>query len=137
MLTITPGTAHGRRIKLRNQRRPGNARLSSNALDSFRIFQGKVLDEYVIGQDRAKKILAVAVYNHYKRLQAKPGDKRHRADRKHRWAAAPAQVEPGRRSGDRVGARRDGDVRDHDAVDHVLVGPIHSTRPVHERYQNI
>ncbi|MDR0339938.1 MAG: ATP-dependent Clp protease ATP-binding subunit ClpX [Desulfovibrio sp.] len=26
------------------------------------------LDEYVIGQDRAKKILAVAVYNHYKRV---------------------------------------------------------------------
>src|SRR5215813_6637166 len=26
----------------------------------------KVLDEYVIGQDRAKKILAVAVHNHYK-----------------------------------------------------------------------
>jgi ATP-dependent Clp protease ATP-binding subunit ClpX len=26
------------------------------------------LDEYVIGQDRAKKVLAVAVYNHYKRL---------------------------------------------------------------------
>ncbi|NIP39177.1 MAG: ATP-dependent Clp protease ATP-binding subunit ClpX, partial [Candidatus Dadabacteria bacterium] len=27
------------------------------------------LDEYVIGQDRAKKILAVAVYNHYKRVE--------------------------------------------------------------------
>ncbi|MCC6462100.1 MAG: ATP-dependent Clp protease ATP-binding subunit ClpX [Saprospiraceae bacterium] len=27
------------------------------------------LDEYIIGQDDAKKILAVAVYNHYKRLQ--------------------------------------------------------------------
>jgi ATP-dependent Clp protease ATP-binding subunit ClpX len=30
----------------------------------------KVLDEYVIGQDEAKKVLAVAVYNHYKRLRA-------------------------------------------------------------------
>ena len=29
----------------------------------------KVLDDYVIGQDRAKKVLSVAVYNHYKRLQ--------------------------------------------------------------------
>ncbi len=29
----------------------------------------KFLDEYVIGQPHAKKILAVAVYNHYKRLQ--------------------------------------------------------------------
>ncbi len=29
------------------------------------------LDEYVIGQERAKKILSVAVYNHYKRIKAK------------------------------------------------------------------
>ena len=29
------------------------------------------LDEYVIGQDEAKKVLAVAVYNHYKRLKQK------------------------------------------------------------------
>ena len=28
----------------------------------------QILDEYVIGQDEAKKILAVAVYNHYKRI---------------------------------------------------------------------
>ena len=28
------------------------------------------LDEYVIGQEKAKKILAVAVYNHYKRLRS-------------------------------------------------------------------
>jgi ATP-dependent Clp protease ATP-binding subunit ClpX len=28
----------------------------------------KFLDQYVIGQDRAKKILSVAVYNHYKRI---------------------------------------------------------------------
>ena len=26
------------------------------------------LDEYVVGQDRAKRALAVAVYNHYKRV---------------------------------------------------------------------
>ena len=30
-----------------------------------------VLDEYVIGQEQAKKVLAVAVYNHYKRLSTK------------------------------------------------------------------
>ena len=29
----------------------------------------KILDEYVIGQEKAKKILSVAVYNHYKRLE--------------------------------------------------------------------
>jgi ATP-dependent Clp protease ATP-binding subunit ClpX len=33
----------------------------------------KVLDEYVIGQERAKKVLSVAVYNHYKRLQTRTG----------------------------------------------------------------
>lgn len=32
----------------------------------------KHLDEYVIGQDEAKKVLSVAVYNHYKRLMQKP-----------------------------------------------------------------
>ena len=31
----------------------------------------KFLDDYVIGQEDAKKILAVAVYNHYKRLNQK------------------------------------------------------------------
>ncbi len=30
------------------------------------------LDEYVVGQDRAKKILSVAVYNHYRRITAGP-----------------------------------------------------------------
>ncbi len=30
----------------------------------------KTLDDYVVGQDLAKKVLSVAVYNHYKRIQA-------------------------------------------------------------------
>lgn len=30
----------------------------------------KILDEYIIGQDEAKKVISVAVYNHYKRLKA-------------------------------------------------------------------
>ena len=33
------------------------------------------LDEYVIGQERAKKVLAVAVYNHYKRLRFQKSSK--------------------------------------------------------------
>src|SRR5210317_1995905 len=33
------------------------------------------LDDYVIGQDRAKKVLAVAVYNHYKRLEVSSATK--------------------------------------------------------------
>ncbi len=31
----------------------------------------RILDEYVIGQDYAKKVLSVAVYNHYKRIESK------------------------------------------------------------------
>src|SRR5215467_1120994 len=31
------------------------------------------LDDYIIGQTQAKKILSVAVYNHYKRIEAKTG----------------------------------------------------------------
>jgi len=35
----------------------------------------KVLDDYVIGQERAKRILSVAVHNHYKRINAKTNSK--------------------------------------------------------------
>ena len=45
------------------------------------------LDDYVVGQDRAKKVLAVAVYNHYKRVHSRrparpprPGQARAAAD---------------------------------------------------------
>lgn len=45
---------------------------SSFSLDSIKLRKpGEIkqfLDQYVIGQERAKKILSVAVYNHYKRL---------------------------------------------------------------------
>lgn len=34
----------------------------------------KLLDEYVIGQDDAKKVLSIAVYNHYKRLISEESD---------------------------------------------------------------
>ena len=35
----------------------------------------KALDDYVIGQDHAKKVLSVAVHNHYKRLKHQAGHK--------------------------------------------------------------
>jgi len=47
-------------------------------LDGVKLLKPKeikeFLDQYVIGQDRAKKILAVSVYNHYKRLTQKVDD---------------------------------------------------------------
>ena len=46
------------------------AKPSSKGLPKPHEIKG-VLDEYVIGQDPAKKVLSVAVYNHYKRLGSK------------------------------------------------------------------
>src|SRR5690348_9020559 len=49
-----------------------NATPSSYKLSVKKPFElKKFLDEYVIGQDDAKKVLAVAVYNHFKRLNQK------------------------------------------------------------------
>lgn len=50
----------------------------SEGLDTINLLKPKeikaVLDEYVIGQDEAKKVLSVAVYNHYKRITAQTKD---------------------------------------------------------------
>src|SRR4051812_1456 len=48
----------------REENRPAVALPAPMEIKSF-------LDDYVVGQDRAKKILAVAVYNHYKRIYSK------------------------------------------------------------------
>ncbi len=46
--------------------------VSTQTLDNLTPSKIKsILDEYVIGQEHAKKILSVAVYNHYKRLNSK------------------------------------------------------------------
>ncbi len=50
-----------------NSRRSNKDKLSFNDIPKPREIK-KYLDDYVIGQDEAKKILSVAVYNHYKRL---------------------------------------------------------------------
>ncbi len=49
---------------------PQNPQSSRTALPKPREIQD-VLDQYVIGQARAKKTLAVAVYNHYKRIESR------------------------------------------------------------------
>ncbi|HYQ58052.1 MAG TPA: ClpX C4-type zinc finger protein, partial [Draconibacterium sp.] len=51
---------------------------SSFDLDEIKLLKPKeikdFLDQYVIGQDRAKRVLSVSVYNHYKRLTQKVED---------------------------------------------------------------
>ena len=49
------------------KRRARSSNLSFNQIPKPREIK-KYLDEHVIGQDEAKKVLSVAVYNHYKRL---------------------------------------------------------------------
>ncbi|WP_267382920.1 ATP-dependent protease ATP-binding subunit ClpX [Cyanobacterium sp. uoEpiScrs1] len=53
------------------KRRSSRERLSLNQIPKPREIKN-YLDEYVIGQDEAKKVLSVAVYNHYKRLSLSP-----------------------------------------------------------------
>jgi ATP-dependent Clp protease ATP-binding subunit ClpX len=51
----------------------GNEKYNKNSNNELNLLKPKeikeFLDQYVIGQDEAKKTLSVAVYNHYKRLQ--------------------------------------------------------------------
>lgn len=52
-----------------------NASTLSSSLNLAKPIDIKIhLDQYVIGQDDAKRILSVAVYNHYKRLAQQKGD---------------------------------------------------------------
>jgi endopeptidase Clp ATP-binding regulatory subunit (clpX) len=59
-------------LMIRHENTPSSSSFKLNVKKPIEI--KRFLDEYVIGQDDAKKVLAVAVYNHYKRLQQKPGE---------------------------------------------------------------
>ncbi|HIF14849.1 MAG TPA: ATP-dependent Clp protease ATP-binding subunit ClpX, partial [Bacteroidetes bacterium] len=51
---------------------PGKSSDTSSVSDQIELLKPKeiknILDEYIIGQDEAKKVISVAVYNHYKRV---------------------------------------------------------------------
>lgn len=53
-------------------------KVDAGALPNFKLIKPreikKFLDEYVIGQDEAKRVMSVAVYNHYKRLMQRKVD---------------------------------------------------------------
>ena len=57
---------------IREEVQESNSEKSQDSLPTPREIK-EILDEYVIGQKRAKKVLSVAVYNHYKRLRYDKG----------------------------------------------------------------
>lgn len=61
-----PGTPQKQRIKKKKERR-SEPSFSLKDIPAPHIIKQQ-LDEYVIGQDQAKKVISVAVYNHYKRI---------------------------------------------------------------------
>lgn len=60
-------------VKTKKKEKKETPALDINKLPAPHVIKGN-LDEYVMGQERAKKVLAVGVYNHYKRVLAEKGD---------------------------------------------------------------
>ncbi len=58
--------------KSKSNAQPNEGQLKFSSSSNLKVMKPmeitKYLDEYIIGQDEAKKVIAVAVYNHYKRL---------------------------------------------------------------------
>ena len=57
------------KVKLKKKAKKEKPALDINHLPAPHVIKGN-LDEYVVGQERAKKVLSVGVYNHYKRVLA-------------------------------------------------------------------
>lgn len=64
--------AHG--IVIEESKQIDNSELSAELMLKKPVQIKNFLDEYIIGQEHTKRVMSVAVYNHYKRLLQSPGD---------------------------------------------------------------
>ena len=56
---------------------PNNLFKKKQILDTFKPSAiKKYLDQYIIGQDKAKKVISTAIYNHYKMIELKEKNKK-------------------------------------------------------------
>ena len=70
----------GEDVPQRSKKKQGASKQVAESLSKHPRDIKQFLDEYVIGQEDAKKFLSVAVYNHYKRIQAAQGNKSKASD---------------------------------------------------------
>ncbi len=72
---MTGGVPNSQRLKKKKNKSEKKAKpvLDIHSIPAPHKIKEK-LDEYVVGQEHAKKVMSVAVYNHYKRVMAKPED---------------------------------------------------------------
>jgi ATP-dependent Clp protease ATP-binding subunit ClpX len=82
--------AHG--IVLEELKSTGSSKLAGDLIlkkpKEIRAF----LDQYVIGQDQTKKVMSVAVYNHYKRLMQQQMDDEVEIEKNILWWDKPEQA---------------------------------------------
>lgn len=73
-----PETQNKQKLKKKEDKQPKDDKVSAASIDVNKIPAPHVikgqLDEYVIGQAHAKKVISVAVYNHYKRVANQKSD---------------------------------------------------------------
>ena len=71
---MTGGIPNSQRLKKqKNKEKKPRPALDINSIPAPHKIKA-MLDEYVVGQDHAKKVMSVAVYNHYKRVMSKVED---------------------------------------------------------------
>ncbi|MCD8284458.1 MAG: ATP-dependent Clp protease ATP-binding subunit ClpX [Opitutae bacterium] len=121
---MTPAQIAQTASKLKVDRKPEPEGLQPIALKRPEEIR-RVLDDYVIGQDMAKKVLSVAVYNHYKRLNDKLARERKKsAELEEKDSATDVATEPAQQTA--TGAKSELDDVEVEKSNILMIGPTGS-----------